>query len=351
MKYFFIVQGEGMGHTTQSLAFRELLEKKGHEVVATFLGTNFKRTENILLQTVPHERFFSPIFLSRKDRQGIGLLKTFLYNLLLSPVYIYSILRIAYRIRTSEAETVVVFYDFVGQLGSFFSFSGKPVFSVSHHFFFGHPSFEWPSNRKVERNMLIFHSWLASLGARKKLALSFTLEVDIPRKKLFIVPPLLRNEILEAVPAKGDHILVYSLQPGFLKEIAILAIRFPEKNFRVFLHELPNKADLPENIKVYSVSGNLFQESIINCSMVICTAGFETLAESVFLNKSLLIVPSRGHFEQYCNSIDARRAGVAAVQESFEQWSPTFIADNPAHGQFVKFVSRTEEIIMEILSE
>jgi UDP:flavonoid glycosyltransferase YjiC (YdhE family) len=34
MKYFFIVQGEGLGHTTQSLGLRSMLEKNGHTVSA-----------------------------------------------------------------------------------------------------------------------------------------------------------------------------------------------------------------------------------------------------------------------------------------------------------------------------
>ena len=110
-----------MGHTTQSIALRSMLEKSGHTVVSTFLGTNFFCRKNELYRSISHERFFSPVFLKKHDQKGINLFLTFLYNLLLSPLYIFTILRIAYRIRTSDAQAVIVFYDMIAQLGVFFS--------------------------------------------------------------------------------------------------------------------------------------------------------------------------------------------------------------------------------------
>ncbi len=351
MKYFFIVQGEGMGHTTQSLALRSILEKNGHSVVTTLLGTNFLRGENKLYRTVPHDRFFSPVFLSRRDRNGINLYSTFLYNFFLSPVYLFSIIRIACRIRASEAHVVIVFYDMMGQFGAFFSFSGKPVFSVSHHFFFDHPSFRWPADRKVERMMLKIHSWMASIGARKKLALSFTKENPVPRKKLFIVPPLLRREILDAFPVPGDHIHVYLLQAGFLYHMIGMARQNPRIQFRIFLHEFKTDFELPSNVHVSLISGDEFLESIKTSSMVICTAGFETLAEAIYLNKPLRVIPSTGHFEQYCNAVDAVRVSAARITDIFTVNEQNVSTDNPAHVQFLKWIGKAEEIILKCLTE
>jgi uncharacterized protein (TIGR00661 family) len=351
MNYFFIVQGEGLGHTTQSLALRTMLENKGHTVSATFLGNSLFHKDNELYRSVPHELFYSPVLLQRSDKLGITLFCTFLYNLLLSPLYLFAIIRIAYRIRISDAQAVIVFYDMVGQLGSFFSFSGKPVFSISHHFFFSHPSFKWPEKRKVERKMLIFHSWLASLGARKKLALSFTPEDNMPEKKLIIVPPLLRKEILNAMPVAGNHIHIYCLQSGFLNSIVNIAKQMHQREFRVFLHEVTNEIDLPANIQVSIISGDKFRESIISSNIVVSTAGFETLAEAIYLNKPLVVIPSKGHFEQYCNAVDVSRAGAGTVSTDFDIHESNFYSENPAHFQFIKWISKTEEIFLQNLTE
>jgi uncharacterized protein (TIGR00661 family) len=351
MKYFFIVQGEGMGHTTQSLALRSMLERNGHIVTTTFLGTNFNGRKNVLYQNLPYKNFFSPVFLHRADRQGINLFRTFLYNVLLSPVYFYTILRIAWHIRISDTQAVIVFYDMIGQLGSYFSFSGKPVYSISHHFFFDHPSFKWPSNRKAERILLKFHSTLASLGARKKLAISFTEETNIVESRLFVIPPLLRPEILKCNPICQDFVHIYCLQPGFLNDIVNLAIKTPEMGFRAFIHEFSKSPELPSNLYISFIKDDKFRESICNSCLVICTAGFETLAEAVYLNKPLIVIPSKGHFEQYCNAIDAERVGIAAVSDSFKIVELPVLKNNPAHIPFVKWIARAEEIIMKNITE
>jgi uncharacterized protein (TIGR00661 family) len=351
MKYFFIVQGEGMGHTTQSLALRSMLERNGHIVTTTFLGTSFNGRKNALYQNLPYKNFFSPVFLNRLDKQGINLFRTFLYNILLSPVYFYTILRIAWHIRISDANAVIVFYDMIGQLGSYFSFSGKPVYSISHHFFFDHPSFKWPLNRKAERIMLKFHSALASIGARKKLAISFTEEKNIVESKLYVIPPLLRTEILKCNPICQEIIHIYSLQPGFLKDIVKLAIKTPKMEFRVFVHEFGKSPEVPSNLYISLIKDDKFRESIYNSCLVICTAGFETLAEAVYLNKPLIIIPSKRHFEQYCNSIDAERVGIAAISDSFNGVDMPALKNNPAHVAFVKWITKAEEIILKSLTE
>jgi len=351
MKYLFIVQGEGLGHTTQSIALRSILEKNGHKVSTTFLGSNFFRKENELYRSIPHECFYSPFFLHRSDKKGINLFLTFLYNLFLAPIYLFTILRIAYRIRTSDVNAIIVFYDMIGQLGSFLSFSAKPVFSVSHHFIFEQPSFIWPSHRKAERIMLKIHSWLASLGAKKKLALSFTPESNIPTKRLYFVPPLLRHEILDSIPVEGDHIHIYCLQPGFLDSIINLAKRMPEKEFRVFLHEIKNEPQLPSNVNIYFISEVKFRKSMTTASLIICTSGFETPAEAIYLNKPLIVVPSKGHFEQYCNALDVLRIKAAVVWDSFNIDIDPVLKDNPAHDNFVKWISMSEEILLKHLSE
>jgi len=351
MKYFFIVQGEGMGHTTQSLALRSMLERNGHSITDVFLGTNFFRHKNKLFSAFQHNVFFSPVFLSRRDKKGINLTTTFLFNILLSPIYLIEIFRLAIRIRSSDTDALVVFYDIIGQMSAFLSFSGKPVYSVSHHFFFSHPAFKWPVDRKSERTLLKIHSWLASLGAKKILALSFTEENHIPEENLFVVPPLLRTEILESLPAPGDHVHIYLLHQGFLNLIIKMARNNPQREFRIFMHKIDTKIEPLSNVHVSGISGDEFLKSIRNSAAVICTAGFETLAEAVYLNKPLAVVPSEGHFEQYCNAIDSLRAGVANVIHVGTSGELPAYADNPGYTNFKKWTDGAEEIFLKCLTE
>lgn len=339
-----------MGHLTQSLALRSILERNGHSVESVFIGSNLFKAPNPLIKEKTYRSFLSPVFLSRFDKKGISLIPTFLLNLLLSPLYIFSICRIACKIRASDADAIVVFYDLVGQLGSFFSFSGKPVYSISHHFFFNHPVFKFPKERKTERMMLLFHSYLASLGARKRFALSFSDETSIPEKKLFVLPPLIRSEILENKDIAEDHVLVYSLQKGFLEAVCSLAKRYPKKKFEVFLHSLNSEKKLPENLSVSLVSYEGFKKSLLTSSMVICTSGFETLAEAIYLNKPLIIVPSKNHFEQYCNSLDAKRISAASVFDDFISIEIPETKNNLAFVPFKEWIQKADEMFLLHLS-
>ena len=340
-----------MGHTTQSLALRAMLEMNGHEVVTSFVGTNFFSGRNPLYQSLLHENFFSPALMNRTNKKGINLFTSFCFNFIFTPVYLFSIFRIAHRIRKSDADAIVVFYDFIGQLGSFLSFSGKPVYSISHHFFFGHPAFTWPEKRKAEQWLLKIHSRLASIGARKILALSFTNEDTIPSEKLVVVPPPLRQEILHAEAVSGDHVHVYCLHSGFLDVIINLAIRAPFKNFKVFLHEKDNIPEIPGNIHVSLISGEEFIESLRTCGTVICTAGFETPSEAVYLNKALILIPSEAHFEQYCNALDATRAKAAEYREPFVLNELPGYKNNPAHFPFKTWIDSAEKTFLKILTE
>jgi len=350
MKYFFIVQGEGSGHLTQSLALLAILKKNGHSVETFLLGKGFLSKKNGLQKDVKHDDFFSPFLFSNSDKTGVSLFKTFAFNLLFSPVYIFTIFRLAYRIRTSGADRVIVFYDMIGQLAAFFSFSGKPVFSVSHHFFFEHLAFKWPASRRTEKIMLKMHSYLASFGAREKLALSFTSETSIPAKKLIIVPPLLRPEIKELQAVSNGHIHVYSLQAGFLKDAILLANKYPKKEFRIFLHEFENNINYPSNVLISLLSGEKFVQSLKTCGAVISTAGFETLAEAAYLDKPLIVIPSKGHFEQYCNAMDASRAGIALITEDICNIDLPESTNNPGHHDFIKWVCTAEDTILNIIT-
>ena len=53
------------------------------------------------------------------------------------------------------------------------------------------------------------------------------------------------------------------------------------------------------------------------CQGVISTAGFECMAEALYLGKPLLMVPIRGHFEQHCNVTVGRAAGVGLAANDF----------------------------------
>ena len=96
-----------------------------------------------------------------------------------------------------------------------------------------------------------------------------------------------------------------------LRDLVRLASGHPSTGFHIYTDD-DDQVDIAlPNITLSGLGGDDFLQDMAGCRAVICTAGFETVCESAFLGKPVMIIPSRNHFEQLCNAVDARRAGLA----------------------------------------
>jgi uncharacterized protein (TIGR00661 family) len=243
---------------------------------------------------------------------------------------------------------IINFYDMIGSLAGIFAGAGTVRVSISHHFFFGHPDFTWPDERKGERALLLLHSRIAALRAHKKLALSFTPAPDDPERKLYIIPPLLRNRIVHARPADLGFILIYTLYPGYFRQIEDWCLQHPDSRLRMFSRFTKVPAIRAGNLELNPIDETKFIDALTSCSMVSCTAGFETLAEAAFLGKILEAVPTGNHFEQLCNALDMERAGLGYRKMSLIPLHVTGSsgASHNNHDAFRSWVLKAEGLIL-----
>jgi UDP-N-acetylglucosamine:LPS N-acetylglucosamine transferase len=51
---------------------------------------------------------------------------------------------------------------------------------------------------------------------------------------------------------------------------------------------------------------------------VVCSAGFESIAEAACLGKPVLAIPVEGHHEQELNALDAFRCGLAVAADRYD---------------------------------
>ena len=220
---------------------------------------------------------------------------------------------------------------------------------ISHHFFFEHPDFKWPEERKFEKNLLLLHSWITSFAANKKLALSFNYAVNIQEKKLFIIPPLLRKKILNSIPVNSGHIHIYTLNHGYVEDIQDWCKINPEIQVNMF----SNFIDIPHtnqsNLKLFSYDEETYIDSLKSCSRVICTSGFETPAEAIFLNKPLEVIPAGNHFEQSCNALDLERSGLGKRTLKLISGDKLFNANEAKKGIYRQWVKDAEKQVLSCL--
>jgi uncharacterized protein (TIGR00661 family) len=138
----------------------------------------------------------------------------------------------------------------------------------------------------------------------------------------FILPAVIKKEILQAEPVDKGHITVYL--PSFSDAVVGQYLHAQSGfRFQVFSKEI-KKPVQDGNILFLPVQKESFNKSLIACNGIITNAGFETPAEALYLRKNLLVIPIKGQYEQYCNAAALERIGVASVKTLDQQFSAIF---------------------------
>lgn len=321
MKMLFIIQGEGRGHLTQALSLRQMLEDEGHRVVGVLVGKSPARripdffTEKIAAPVYPFE---SPNFLPTAKNKQVNLLKSVGYNVLRLYTYMGSIRYIDRMIKETGADVVVNFYELLTGLTYLFCRPKAMMVCIAHQYLFLHPDFSFPKLNTVSLSLLKFFTRVTAIGATKKLALSFRKMREVPAGKMVVVPPLLRKEVINKTPRKGNYLHGYLLNSGFSEEVKEWHAAHPE----VSMHFFWDKKGAGETTRVdstlsfHQLNDTRFVKYMANAKAYATTAGFESVCEAMYLEKPVLMVPT--HIEQACNAYDASLSGAGAVADRFD---------------------------------
>ena len=314
-KCVFIVQGEGRGHLSQSVALQEYLEDAGHSVEAVFAGCNNRRPLPGYYLEIFRDKldcFASPFFLRTPNKKGIYVGRTILFNLFRSPLYLREAGRIRREIDRLEPDVVFNFYDVVGALALRKTGPAINRIGIGHHFYLHLDGYRCSVKRPFHQWLLKIHTRAIMNSCDHVLALSFR-EV-FGNEQIRVVPPLVRKEIREAGYTRGSRILVYLMNEGFISDLITIARDDP--GFLVDLFsDLPTDTPIPPGIRLHAVNDRAFMEKMACCKGLITTAGFDTVAEGAYVGAPLAVVPVRNHFEQRCNSMDVEQSGLGVASD------------------------------------
>jgi len=358
LKFVFIIQGEGRGHFTQAMALQRLLAANGHEVAQVLVGKNDRRDIPQFFKDgidSPMRMFRSPTFVVDANRRGILIGPTVFKNLLRLPLYLKSFFVIRRRIRQTKPDVIVNFYELLAGLSfMFFRPKGSKIMCVGHQYLLHHPDFEFPPGHVIDRNVLLFYNRMTAIGADKLLALSFREMPDLPERKLYVMPPLLREAVLGLEASAGDFILLYILNDGYAEEVA----KWQKQNPEVVIHgfwDRPGAEETEEfqpNLFFHKLSGTKFLERMAACRAFVSTAGFESICEAMYLDKPVMMRPTGGHFEQQCNAIDAVKAGAGMAAKSFDltEFVESLAQDRPPNAAYRNWANRAERAFLEQLT-
>lgn len=332
MRFLFIIQGEGRGHLTQSIAMRQMLTAAGHEVVGVMVGKSpARQLPDFFLRQMqlPIYPFESPNFLPTTKNKQVCLTRSLAYNVLRVPKFLRSMHYIQQVIRESEVDVVVNFYELLTGL-TYLVYRPKAVLvCVAHQYLFLHPDFEFPRSNQLSLFSLRLFTRVTAIGATKRLALSFRKMREVPRLGIVVVPPLLRQALFEMQPTKGDYLHGYLLNSGFSEEIRQWHQRHPAVAMHFFWDKKDAQVEtkIDEGLSFHRLDDQLFLRYMAGAKAYATTAGFESVCEAMYMGKPILMVPT--HIEQTCNAFDAQRSGCCAVADQFDLDALLAISEQP----------------------
>ena len=305
---------------TQALTLKKRLESRGHRIAAIIVGIRTGQKLPAFFQEqidVPLFAFISPHFSLDKEGRGIKVLPSVWKSLTQTPKYLASLRQINRIVKEYAPDRLVSFYEPLGANYYRLFRDKRPLFCLGHQYFIDHPVCPLPPGQKfLLLGFKLYNAFNAPRHSRK-IALSFTNEAD--QKNLSVCPPLIRPEIKKQIPSAGGFLLVYMLNSGYGQDIIAWSAKNPGYKIEAFWNKPEQeKTVISPDLVFHHLSGEKFIDRLVHCSACAGTAGFEYVAETAYLQKDIMVVPTQGHFEQKCNALDAKRAGLVIAADNFD---------------------------------
>ncbi len=174
-----------------------------------------------------------------------------------------------------------------------------PLISIDNQHYLLYGNFSFPETYRMQYLKAV--AVLKSLMYKAKIYIIMTLpgsKVD-NKTNVFPIKPILRNEIVNAKPKVKDYIFVYQSTKSHEKLVHILK----RINYKFIIYGFGREEVVGNLIFKKFSEGKEYFDDLSNAKAVITNGGFTLISESLYLNKPLLIIPIKKHFEQILNAM------------------------------------------------
>jgi uncharacterized protein (TIGR00661 family) len=293
MKILYGVPGEGMGHATRSkVIITHLLKEHDVRVVSS------SRAYEFLNKQFPGRVYeIKGLNFVYKDG-GVEKLKTFQAILKKSPHDLFENFK-AYKKINKEFTPDIVITDFETSVYLYAKYLKVPVIDVDNIQVISRCKLEikLPKEEKFNFN-------LAKTICKYRVPdcdnylLSTFFDAEIVKENTTFIPPILRDEIINAKTDYKNHILVYQTSSSQQNLIKVLN-EVEGENFLVYgcnIDEVNGNCTL----KKFSETG--FIKDLATSKAIISNGGYSLISEAVYLHKPICSFPITNQFEQYMNA-------------------------------------------------
>lgn len=310
MKILYGVPGEGMGHATRSKVVITWLLAQGHDVTIvsssrafTFLQNHFG---NRVIEIEGLHLSYHNAIMSIWGSIWINLKRI---HLLLGK-NLLTFLRLSFNYRPD-----LIITDFE---------------SFSHLYAFTHSikaisidNIQVANRCKLDGDVPLkeqINQWLAAeviaikVPAVQHYLITSFFEVPPIFPNTEMVKPIVRQQIEQAIPRVGKHILMYQTSAS-AKNIEAVLGNFPQFEFRVYGM---NKDESIGNVHYKKFSEDGFIDDLASACGVISNGGFSLISEAVYLHKPVYSFPIKNQFEQYLNARYIENCGYGIMAETLK---------------------------------
>lgn len=300
-KILYSVCGEGSGHSSRAKEIINHLQKRGHQVKILSYDIGF----NNLSEYFNVEKIFG-LHLIYENNQ-VKYFKTIFKSLIKIPEIIKSVKKIKKIIISFKPDLLITDFEPTSCLAA--RSKRIPIISIDNQHALTNFNIEYPRRYwwSAFANKVIINFF--TYGAKAFLVTTF---FKIKPKRLpprrwggesFIFQPVLKKEILNLKPTKGDYVLVYFTSP-FEGMIDILK----SINKKFIIYGLGDRTT-EDNLVFKKHSQQGFIKDFASCQAVIANSGYALISEALYLKKPYLAWPVKRQFEQIINAYYLEKLG------------------------------------------
>jgi uncharacterized protein (TIGR00661 family) len=301
MNILYGVPGEGMGHATRSKVTIDFLLSEGHNVQVvssarayTFLKASFgERVHEI-----------KGLHFAYKNAE-VSKIGTLMLNLKSAPRnFLHNFSR--YLLIEKLFRPDIVISDFESFSFLFAKHHQIPLLSIDNMQVMDRCKLDVKIAEEEKANYTLAKSIVKAKvpGGDRYLITSF-FDARTTKKNTELVPPIIRNAIINAPITEGNHVLMYQTSSS-LNSVKQVLKGIPDITF--FVYGM-NKDERDGNIVFKPFSETGFITDFASAKAVIANGGFSFISEAVYLRKPIYSFPIRNQFEQWMNAAYLEKLG------------------------------------------
>jgi len=293
------VSGEGAGHASRAHAVLTHLEQRGHcvKVVSYDQGHDLLRDDFDVFET-------EGLHISTVENK-VSVVRTFTDNLCRLTGGVAR-LRDLRQICFREFDPECVITDFEPMTAHLANHHHLPLLTIDNQHRMRYMAY--PRAPHLAADALVTEAIIRAMVPRPDYSLVTTFyRGTVENDRTMLVPPVLRREVTDIQPERGEHVLVYFTHSFERFHKHMLAC----ERERFIVYGAGREGE-EGNLCFKAPSRTGFLEDFASARAVVATAGFSLITEALHLGKPYLALPMRGQFEQELNALMLESMGCGA---------------------------------------